>query len=233
MDKNAFLIQILVRNYLEKEFEMKSSFYLYEEILNDTDVFTQNLRNIKELKRKFSSSRPAIEPPHIEAFFDLIEEGSYLYSYDVKYSIKQYMYQFQHIYQIISRARYPDNTELQIIVVPSENVEDDATQNNITVFEDYKHKILELSEEDKYKIFNSFAHDKSLEKDDASDVFLRFYIKAQRGTLKPTYGTSDISAEDAKILENNLSKLTIRVITLSELLKYPLTVEFLKSSLMF
>ena len=55
----------------------------------------------------------------------------------------------------------------------------------------------------------------------------RLYIKAQRGTLQPTYGTSDISAEDAKILENNLSKLT------TELLKYPLTVEFLKSSLVF
>ena len=67
---------------------MKCLFYLYEEIINDVDAFT---RNVEELKRKFSSSRPAIKPPHIEAFFDLIEEGSYLYSYDVKYSIKQYI----------------------------------------------------------------------------------------------------------------------------------------------
>ena len=54
---------------------MKCLFYLYEEIINDVDAFT---RNVEELKRKFSSSRPAIKPPHIEAFFDLIEEGSFI-----------------------------------------------------------------------------------------------------------------------------------------------------------
>ena len=114
-NKNAFLIQILVRNYLEKEFEAKGSFYLYEEMINDIDAFSQNLR-------KFTNVNPSREPPHLEAFFDLIETGSYLYSYDVKYSMEQYMYQFQHIYELISSAKYPENTELQILVVPSETV---------------------------------------------------------------------------------------------------------------
>ena len=89
---------------------------------------------------------------------------------------------------------------------------------------------LKLFEDYKYKIFNEFAHDATFKEDGASGVLLRFYVKAQKGTLKPTYGASDISVEDAKVLEHNLSKLTIRIIPLSE---HPLTVEFIKSSVVF
>lgn len=231
-NKNAYFIQVLVQNYLEHELAEKGTYYLYGELINDIDVFSKNIMQYAKIRQKLSSQRPSAEAPHIEAFLDLVEGSSYLYSYDVKYAAKKYMYQFQHIYQIISRIKYPSNTTLQIIVVPSERDLDESVEHNISTFEEYKQKILSLAPPDKKLIFNTFANDKSFSKDDASDVLMRYYQKALRKTLKTTFGAeNDICDDDAKMLEYNFSKLTIRILRVNELLKYPLTPEFIKNTL--
>lgn len=114
--KNAILVQLLVQNYLENENNDKSeAVFIYGELINDIDVFFKRLES-EELIRNATH-------PHLDVFIDLISPESYIYSYKVKYATKEYMYGFEHIYQLIGRIKYPKNTNLQLILVPSETME--------------------------------------------------------------------------------------------------------------
>ena len=70
-NKDAYLIQFLVRNYLENE-NKEASVHLYGELINDIDIFTVNLERNEKMYAKFKSMKPTYQPPlTIDAFLTL------------------------------------------------------------------------------------------------------------------------------------------------------------------
>lgn len=62
--KNAFLIQILVQNYLEHEFEYINELVnLYNEVINDIDGFNFILFNNPFICKKLQSINPSNTSP--------------------------------------------------------------------------------------------------------------------------------------------------------------------------
>ena len=133
--KNAILVQLLVQNYLENE-NKDEVVFMYGELINDIDVFLKRLESEEVIRNKFKSTNPQNTEPQLDVFIDLISSESYIYSYEVKYATKEYMYNFEHIYQLISRMKYPKHTNLQLILVPSETIElcDESIQINVNHF---------------------------------------------------------------------------------------------------
>ena len=74
-NKNVYLTQVLVRNYLlteNKDFNIN----MHGELINDINVFTTKLEKIEELNKKFKSKSPVNEyPKTIDAFLSITDEN--------------------------------------------------------------------------------------------------------------------------------------------------------------
>ena len=222
--KNAILVQLLVQNYLENE-NKGDAVFMYGELINDIDVFLKRLESEEVIRNKFKSTCPQNTEPQLDVFIDLISPESYIYSYEVKYATKEYMYNFEHIYQLISRMKYPKNTNLQLILVPSETIElcDDSIQINVNAFYKAKEKFMSLPKDKQFTIINYFYKNRNnLKKQNVSisTALNKSIYSVLKGSIT-TYSDL-ITDEYFDMIVSNLSKVSIRILTIKELLKYPI-----------
>ena len=233
--KNAFLIQFLVQNYLEYKNSDKNV-YIYGELINDIDVFIKRLEDDELIRKKFKSSNPANIYPQLDAFIDLISPESYIYSYEVKYASKEYMYNFDHIYQLISRMKYPPNTKIELILVSPETYEifDDSLKTNIEIFYKLKSDFFKLPDNLQYNIINYFHNNKSnLKSQNTSiiDALSKSINAAKKDTIKKYTGDKELPMEEFIAIRDNLDKVTIQLLSIKELLSIPLSSEVMKKEL--
>lgn len=226
-NKNAILTQVLVRNYLKME-NKDANVFLYGELINDIDTFTSNLSRIDELKSKFNARIPSNEPPKtIDAFLSLIDDYDidYQQSYDVKYKNELL---FEDLLKLITKLIYPKNTQVQIIFVSSDTSNFDKLSKTptITCFNKYKHEMLSLSNADIFTVVNSLVNDSTYRKKPLMDALIMVLNKLHRKTLTLDY-KQNVTDDYVKVFKQNLEKITIRELTLKELLDVPLTRETL------
>ena len=229
-NKHASTIQMLVQNYLEKE-NKTLNVYMYSELINDIDAFDGCIRRMATIDEKFKSSIPKkSEPPTIQAFIDLIESDGI---HEVKYTGISYIYKFDYILQLICKTRYPKNTKLELILIPTDTKtidEHNSNVINVSIFNQYKDKLLQFDKQTKYYIFNSLINDSQYKSKTTDEALRKVISLAQSGNIKKTY-THNISDTEYETLEHNFSMLYIRILTISDLLKYPLDEEFICSYL--
>ena len=228
-NKHASTIQMLVQNYLEKE-NKTLNVYMYSELINDIDAFDGCIRRMATIDEKFKSIPKKSEPPTIQAFIDLIESDGI---HEVKYTGISYIYKFDYILQLICKTRYPKNTKLELILIPTDTKtidEHDSNVINVSIFNQYKDKLLQFDKQTKYYIFNSLINDSQYKSKTTDEALRKVISLAQSGNIKKTY-THNISDTEYETLEHNFSMLYIRILTISDLLKYPLDEEFICSYL--
>lgn len=193
---------------------------MYPELINDIDVFNKRIETIKEIHDKVSSKKPLREEPKtVQAFLDIIknrEDFTYTNAYEVKYETNEYIFKLKNIRQLIDNGiEYPENTQVELILVPSDSIEldkDDELYKQIKTFNTLRDEYLALDEEQQRQIMNVMIHDNGSLNKDANNV-LRKLI---HNPIYTSYET-DISDRRFECIHHNFSKLQIRVITMKEL----------------
>ena len=223
-NKDAFIIQMLVRNYLENE-NVGSNIHIYSELINDVDVFNTELENIEMLNVKFKAKNPQyVDPKSIKAFLELRDfddeklENKYISSIDVKYC---YELMFKDVLPILMKVKYPTNTSVQIIYVSSDigNYKQPIMNENIKTFNNYKEQFLGLTYDKQYMIVNNLLNDnRTFSKMSFIEAIMTGVNMLYNNSLKQNY-KNNISDEDVDVFINNLSKCSIREFTLEQLVK--------------
>ena len=231
-NKNAFLTQVLVRNYLLTE-NKDSNINIYGELINDIDSFTTKLEKIEELNKKFTSKSPCKEyPKTIDVFLSIVDENeesiedNYTNSYDVKYTDELL---FVDLLKLLTKMIYPKNTFIQLIYVSSDITKYDKLSMSplVDTFNGYKTKLLCLPEKDLYLVINNLINDSSYRKLSVNDAFMKVFNKLKSNKLNIDY-KNNITDEFMNIFMNNFRKCTIRELLLKDLINTPMKQETLK-----
>lgn len=221
ISKNAFLTQILVRNYLRCE-NKDATIHLYSELVNDIDSFTEDLRNMEMLKNKFKTLSTKTEPKTIDAFLTIIDEDSYTNSYDVKFKDEL---RFEDLLGITTKCEYPPNTQIQLIFVSSINRNKLTMTSMIEQFEKNKFALFNLSKEEQYLVVEDFMLNTKNRKLPLNDVFTIALDKVRKGKI---VFKNKLTDEVFNIFSNNLRKCSIRELLLDELINTPISVETIR-----
>lgn len=131
-------------------------------------------------------------------------------------------YDLENLIQLISKIKYPSSTSLQLILVPYYNCEEDCGCKR---FQYYKDKILEKTEEEQYKIFNNMKNNTGIHGNIITDVLLMF---SDNKISLQDYSEKNISREEFIKLKTNFENTAIRIIRPEELIKIPISQDFLK-----
>ena len=233
MNKYAFIIQMLVRNYLENE-NVGSNVHMYSELINDVDVFNTELENIEMLNIKFKAKNPQyVDPKSIKAFLELRDfddeklENKYVSSIEVSKSPAQayvkYCYElmFKDVLPILMKVKYPTNTTVQIIYVSSDtnNYKQPIMNENITTFNNYKEQFLGLTYDEQYMIVNNLLNDnRTFSRMSFIEAVMTGVNMLHTNSLKQNY-KNNVSDEEVDMFINNLAKCSIREFTLEQLVK--------------
>lgn len=226
------LVQLLVQNYLEQEFDTKSVF-VYDEIINDVDVFDKDLTQIEQLVTEIRSRKRLTNKLTIHAFLGVVPDA-YLYSYEVKSGVNDYIFLFNHLMQLISKCKYPDKTKLELITVPDGfNSCFDEEKADLEQFEDLKQQIFsdKFNENDRYLLFNAFANDNTLKRTRITSALIIAMSKCENNKLTSGMYKNNITNEEYEMLKNNFKKVSIRVLTYEELVSKELQKELIISVL--
>lgn len=218
------VIQLMVQNYLTIKYNDKNIFF-YPELINDIDVFAKDIKGYEELVKENGGIDDRIT---IRAFLDEIDDDIYRKSIEVKSGISSSpeLTYFVNLKHLLDKCFYPDNTELMLILVPT-NHKFMGEFISTTKFDELRNKIFNLSDADKYKIMNAFKNDTSLESQDINSALISLLGKLKKKTLRTDYGDKNIPDEENKKLLHNISKVVIKILTVDELEKYPISGEFL------
>ena len=229
------LIQILVQNYLEHQYN-SSNVLMYPEIINDIrgehsgtaiDSFNENLEDRGVVNDGIIDSSITVC-----AFLkDFIRPDSYLSSYEVKSGENKYITQFKNLKQILTKIIYQPKTELVLVLVP--NVDENLSHltNNIKQFNVIKNKIKALNDKDKYKLFNEMILNTTYD-DWSMTAALSMLINLVHDgkTIAETSDESKkndcISNDQFNILASQFNRLNIEILTIEELAKYDINKEF-------
>ena len=231
-NKNAYLTQVLVRNYLlteNKDFNIN----MYGELINDIDSFTTKLEKIEELNKKFKSKSPVNEyPKTIDAFLSITDENEecienkYIHSYDVKYKDELL---FEDLLKLLTKMIYPKNTFVQLIYISSDISKYDmpSLSSLVASFNKYKELLLSLDEKSLYSVINNLINDSSYKKLPLIDALMKVFGRLKLNKLTINY-KNNITDEFIYIFINNLKKFTIRELLLKDIINTPIKPETLK-----
>lgn len=213
MNYKAVFIQALVENYLYDKYKNSSSVvYMYDEIINDIDIFDKPLpdnvlMNINT-KNKYT----------IKTFLTILDDYdvNYLESIEVKH-VERLL--FKNIKQILLKSSYNNSTLLKLIFVPSNHdkqLNADA-YNIIKCFSQLKTIMLSLDDESKTLLFNYIL--KTNHNDNKQLIVgLTDYINALFNHSINMDKQNYVDDTTYNIFVNNFINFNIEIITKQELL---------------
>lgn len=183
-------------------------------------MFNRRIETIKEIHDKVSAKNPLREyPKTVQAFLDVInskENLVYTDTYEVKHESREYIFDVKNIRQLIDNGIvYPDNTRVELILVPSDTRElskDDELYEKITAFDTLMDSYLSLPEDRQREIMNVLVHDNGSLRRDTNKVLLKLI----REPIHTSYA-DNISDKRFNCMHQNFRKLQIRIITMKEL----------------
>lgn len=218
----AFIVQALVQNYIEKENE-NANVYIYQEIINDIDIFNKCIKDIT----KFNANTNLYKK-NIHIFIENLPLDIYIESIDVKHCSYE-NFKFKYLIDLISNVKYPINTKLQLILVPSKykNEDDDEMIFDISKFNEIKKIFIELCEESVYNkqllLTELYKNDK-LKYGTITESLLCIINKYQNKKL-------NIIDENINfdLLYNNFQNISVKIITLKELYNCEIDKQFFKN----
>jgi hypothetical protein len=220
----SFLIQILVQNYLEHEYQTENVF-IYPELVNDLDIFSKDLKTQQNLLNARGTLDYGLT---IRAFLDEIDGEEYIQSCEIKSGEKQYICAVKNLNQILTKIKYPVNTKLLLTLVPIEFNVDKTNLIDVDKFNRLKNEILQ--NEHGYDIINSLINDTDLANHDINSALTSILGKLRKGTLKTQY-KNNITEDQYEGLMKNFEKVELRIITFEDLEKYPIGTEYIHSLL--
>ena len=208
------IMRFLVRNYLEDEYKDRNV-KLYGEIINDIDVFKDNIEYSKKLQAMIGGKE---RRPTVDSFLQFLRESDcYIETIDVKYA-KELL--FKDFLALITKIEYPKNTSVQLLYVSSDIAFYKTRQLTfyIKYFNQFKDRILGLSKSDMYNVFNNLVNDNCLKSQmtTVNDALEYVLMKLDVGKLDTSY-KNNISEELFKMVVNNFSNTSLKELTLNEL----------------
>ena len=218
------LIQILVQNYLEHQYN-SSNVFMYPEIINDIDAFSENLEDRGVVNDGVIDSSITVC-----AFLkDFIKPDSYINSYEVKSGENKYITQFKNLKQILTKIVYQPKTELVLVLVPKVDENYEWLRTNAKQFNAIKKRIMNLNEGDQYKLFNEMVLNVSY--DDwsmtAALSMLMNIVKDGKAVANDENRKSEcISNEQFRVLMSQFVRLRVEILTIEDLGKYDINNEF-------
>ena len=219
------LIQILVQNYLEHQYNSENVF-MYPEIINDIDVFNENLEDRGVVINGVIDS--SIE---VCAFLkDYISADSYLSSYEVKSGENRYISKFKNLKQILTKIRYQPKTELVLVLVPNIDENFSELSKNVKIFNGIKSKISSMNENNKYKLFNEIVLNEEFNESSITSALTIMInlVKNGKSIAENKNRKNDcITNEQFNTLYDQFNRLKIEILTIDDLARYDINKEFI------
>lgn len=212
---SAIAVQLLVQNYLYDKYDKNETHvYLYDEIINDIDIFNKPLDiNNKNII--------------IDAFLAYLDNNDIDYNetIDVKFANDLLL---KNIKQIIKKCIYPNNTKIKLIFVPSIKCEYKTELNNmITTFNKIKFIIFNrLTNEQRKRLVNNILNITNYDNYNINDGLYVFINKLLTHKDTETF-KHNATDEDINTFINNLNNFSIEIIEKEELLSVPIHKELL------
>ena len=200
------IAQVLTLNYLRNKYKNKNlHVHVYTEVINDIDVFDKEV-DIKTL----STTKPTIE-----TFLGVLSEESIslLESYEVKF-VKELC--FKNLVQIITKSTYQPNTELKLMFIPNWKTIGDELCDIINTFNAYKNIIVNLHDENKYKVFNYLINETVHYNKPINNVINNTLKQLLNNTIRTNF-KHNLTVDQYKIISNNFNNFTIEILTKQEL----------------
>ena len=206
-NEQAFVTQFLVRNFLENEYKDRNV-KLYGEIINDIDVFKDNIEYSKKLQEMIGGKE---RRQTVDSFLQFLRESDcYIETIDVKYA-KELL--FKEFINLKKKIEYTKNTSVQLLYVSSDMAFYKTPQltSYIECFNQFKERILGLSESDMYNVFNNLVNDNCLKSQmtTINDALEYVLTKLDVGKLDTSY-KNNISEELFKMVVNFLKRTDIK-----------------------
>lgn len=200
------IAQVLTLNYLRDKYKNKNlHVHVYTEVINDIDVFDKEI-DIKTL----SATKPTIE-----TFLGVLSEESInlLESYEVKF-VKELC--FKNLVQIITKSTYQPNTELKLMFIPNWKTIGNELNDIINTFNTYKSIIVNLHDENKYKVFNYLINETINYNKPINNVINNTLKQLLNDTIRTNF-KHNLTVDQYKIILNNFNNFTIEILTKQEL----------------
>ena len=214
---SAATVQVLIQNYLYDKYNKKETHvYLYDEIINDIDIFNKPL----ELDNTNII---------IDAFLSYLDTNDIDYNetIDVKFANDLLL---KNIKQILRKCIYPNHTNIKLIFIPSIRYEyKEELTSIITTFNKLKYIIFnKLTHEQRKRLANNLLNITNYDNCNINDGLFIFVDKLL--THKDTTDFKhNATNEDINTFINNLNNFSIEVIEKDELLKVPIHRELLET----
>lgn len=221
-DKNAksFYVQAMVQNYLEHTYNTESIKF-YPELINDIDLFRSD---ISKLIIKYGPDGKS-NYPTISVFLEEINPNDYLESYEIKFRNNEYITKFENLLPLITKIKYPLNTKLILVLVPTQLNVQPSDIFNVSLFEEYKRQVLSLDKSDMKDLFNSLCNEGMYLGMSIVDVLDLSLVKSRKGSLNKIY-INELNDEEFEAIKSNFERVEIKVLGIEELAKYPMDTKF-------
>ena len=140
--KNAksFYFQSMVQNYLEHQYNTESIKF-YPELINDIDLFRSDISKLIIKYGPDGKSNYSL----ISVFLEEIDPNDYLESYEVskspaqaqvKFRNNENITKFENLLSLITKIKYPLNTKLILVLVPTQLNVQPSDIFNTSLFEE-------------------------------------------------------------------------------------------------
>ena len=121
-----------------------------------------------------------------------------------------------------------DNVELHLLIIKNTFIVNDEVKYKIEEFEMLKNEILAMPENKCYRVFNYIINDGTYNDEETIESLQTIIYEAKHSVLELTFGNRAITNDDFDKMKNNLSKIHVEVVDLTNLTRYDLKSKFLR-----
>ena len=122
----------------------------------------------------------------------------------------------------------PRNVELLMMVVPKSLMFNNEIGFTIQRFEELKNEIMECDDETCYKVFNRLVNDVAFGNKSVSNGMEDIIKDAKYNPFTLMFGERDITNEQKEIMKRNLTKMSVKVVRLNEIVDHDLKSKYVR-----
>jgi len=197
-------------------------------ILYDLYIFYLFLKSFKDNLKIMSNNRN-IKSVLIHVFVQMYLEEKYktenIFIYPGSINDESYIFNFSNLLQLLTKNKYPLNTKLLLIFIPMDYEFDDDKLLDIKFFNKLKNMILNIGDDNRFKLFELAYNNPLFKKEDINNVLSKLLsinetngIEKEIAKLNTKY--VEFTKEEYEIFMNNFRNLDLEIITPNELEKY-------------